>query len=119
MIDFHSTLVSALNDILPTCHETVRHPGMATPCISYLETNNYDTQHRGDTIVYSNIVYQVKVWDKSIATIQSYVPQIDAAMRSLGFHRISSGELYDKETTMIQKLLTYEALASEIIGGNE
>jgi hypothetical protein len=118
MIDFHSTLVSALNTILPTVHESVRNTGMATPCISYLETNNYDTQ-TGDTLGYSKIVYQVKLWDKSISTIQSYVPQIDAALRQAGFRRISSGELYDNETTMIQKILVYEALAYEQFGGNE
>jgi hypothetical protein len=34
-------------------------------------------------------------------------------MRAIGFKRIASGELYDNSSTMIQKILTYEALALE------
>jgi hypothetical protein len=55
----------------------------------------------------------VKVWANRIADLQKYSVEIDKALRALGFKRISSGELYDNESTMIQKILTYEALALE------
>ena len=45
--------------------------------------------------------------------IQEFSLKIDEALRTIGFKRISSGELYDKESTMIQKILTYEATALE------
>ena len=49
MIDYHSTLVTALKTILPTYYELALHSGIKTPCISYMETNNYvDTN--GDTL---------------------------------------------------------------------
>jgi hypothetical protein len=114
MIDFHRELVTALNTILPTHYEMVLHSGLKTPCISYMETNNYAaTEPTGATIGYSRITYQVKVWGNEIAELQQYAKQVDNVLRPLGFKRIASGELYDKNSTMIQKILTYEALASE------
>jgi hypothetical protein len=55
----------------------------------------------------------VKVWGNKLADLQRYAVEIDKALRTLGFKRMSSGELYDKESTMIQKILTYECLALE------
>ena len=112
MIDYHANLVSALSKILPTHYEMALHSGLATPCISYMETNNY-TSESGDTLGYSYITYQVKVWSNNIAELQQYALQVDAALRTIGFKRIASGELYDNNSSMIQKILTYEALASE------
>ena len=112
MIDYHSNLVSALKTILPTHYEMTLTSKTATPCISYMEMNNY-VDSNGDTLGYSRITYQVKVWGNDIALIQKYALQIDAVLRPLGWKRISSGELYDRASTMIQKILTYEALASE------
>ena len=112
MVDYHATLVAALNKVLPTHYEMTLKQGTKTPCISYMETNNYmaDT---GDTLGYSRITYQVKVWAHDLADIQRYAQMIDVVLRPLGFKRISSGELYDRNSTMIQKILTYEALALE------
>ena len=115
MINFHEELVSALNKVLPTHYEMALTSKTNTPCISYMETNNYSATdyNHNSTIGYSRISYQVKVWANDIATIQRYVIEVDKALRPLGFKRISSGELYDNNSTMIQKILTYEALASE------
>ena len=112
MIDIHSTLVSALNTVLPTHYEMTLHRGLATPCISYMELNNYDDA-TGDTFGYSNIQYQIKVWADDIKVIQAYARQVDAVLRPLGFSRVSSGELYDNQSSMIQKIMTYSALAVE------
>lgn len=112
MIDYHKNLVAALNKILPTHYEMVLHSGLTTPCISYMEINNY-VDSNGDTLGYSRITYQIKVWGNNIADLQKYALQIDAALRPLGWKRISSGELYDNNSTMIQKIITYEALAYE------
>lgn len=112
MINYHSNLVSALNNILPTHYEMALTQDTKTPCISYMEINNYVAEY-GSNLTYSRITYQIKVWSNSIAEIQDYSLQIDNTLRSLGFKRISSGELYDNQSTMIQKILTYEALALE------
>ena len=88
------------------------HSGLATPCISYMEVNNY-VDRNGDTLGYSRLTFQIKVWANNIATIQEYALKVDQVLRPLGFIRISSGELYDNNSSMIQKIMTYEALASE------
>lgn len=112
MVNYHSNLVGALNNILPTHYEMALTQDIKTPCISYMEINNYVAEY-GSNLTYSRITYQIKVWSNSIAEIQDYALQIDETLRSLGFKRISSGELYDNQSTMIQKILTYEALAKE------
>ena len=114
MINYHKNLVAALNEILPSYYEMTLHSGIDTPCISYMETNNYQvTEVIGATIGYSRLAYQVKVWGHNIEDLQHYAAKIDSALRALGWKRISSGELYDKQSTMIQKIMSYEALIKE------
>lgn len=114
MVDFNTQLVSALETVLPTYYEMALTSEAKVPCISYMETNNYSvTEILGATIGYSRITYQVKIWGHKIADLQKYAVEVDKVLRALGFKRIASGELYDNNSTMIQKILTYEALASE------
>lgn len=112
MINYHSELVKALNNVLPTHYEMTLTADTKTPCISYMETNNYVSAN-GDTLGYSVITYQVKVWGNKIADLQKYALEVDKVLRPLGFKRTSSNELYDRNSTMIQKILTYEAMALE------
>ena len=112
MVDYHTELKQALETILPTYYEMALYAGLNTPCISYMELNNYSST-TGDTIGYSRITYQVKVWGNDIGTLQHYALEIDKVLRPLGFTRIASGELYDMQSTMIQKILTYECNALE------
>ena len=77
MIDYHSSLVTALNTVLPTHYEMVLHSGLKTPCISYMEISNNDDA-TGDTIGYSRLSYQVKVWGNNIAEMQNYALQMAA-----------------------------------------
>lgn len=112
MIDYSKEFVSALNTVLPTHHELALIGEEETPCISYQERNNYDAA-TGDTLGYSYLSFTVKVWGTSLADLQKYALLVDKAVRPLGFKRISSGELADRQSLMKQKILTYEALASE------
>lgn len=112
MINYHSELVKALNSVLPTHYELALTSNTKTPCISYQERNNYISS-TGDTLGYSYISYTVKVWGNDIGELQRYSLQIDNVLRTIGFKRISSQELHDTQSTMIQKILTYEALALE------
>ena len=113
MINYHTTLITALETILPTHYEMTLHSGLTTPCISYMEVNNYtvaDDNYQG----FSRLTFQVKVWAKDIAEIQKYSLKVDEALRPHGFRRISSGELYDNNSSMIQKIMTYEVLSLEV-----
>lgn len=112
MIDYNKEVVSALETVLPTYYELALTSKAQVPCISYQERNNYVVAD-GNTLGYSNISFTVKVWAHSIAQIQEYVVEVDKAMRAIGFKRTSSNELFDRNSTMIQKILTFEALGLE------
>lgn len=112
MIDYHAQLKSALSSVLDTHYEMTLNSKTKTPCISYMEINNFDEQV-GDTLGYSRIAYQVKVWANDIALIQRYAKEIDRVLKPLGWKRTSAGELYDNQSSMIQKIMTYEARALE------
>ena len=56
MIDYHSTLVTTLNTILPTHYEMNLSSGTSTPCISYMELAN-NSLYEGDTLRYSILQY--------------------------------------------------------------
>ena len=114
MIDLHKSMVSALNTVLPTYYEMALTKDIKTPCISYMETNNYiTTEPTGATRSYNIVTYQVKVWANDIETIQRYAVEVDRVLRAVGLKRTSSGELYDINSTMIQKIMTFEAIALE------
>lgn len=113
MINFHKQIVNTLSTILPTYYEMILHSGIKTPCISYMELNN-TADETGDTLGYSSIQYQVKVWGEKIGDLQDYAQKIDNKLRPLGWKRISCNELQDKESVMIQKIMTYEAKALEV-----
>lgn len=116
MINYHEEIVKTLETILPTHYEMLLHSGLEVPCISYMELNNYDA-NTGNTIGYSRITFQVKVWSNRVMDLQKYSLMIDKALRPLGFKRISTSELFDYQSSMMQKILTFECLALEEFGG--
>ena len=114
MIDYNKEIVKALNPILPTHYEMILHSGLKTPCYSYMEINNYlTTDVINFTLGYSRITYQIKVWASRIEDIQRFAALADEALRKIGLKRVSSGELYDKNSSMIQKIMTFECLTLE------
>lgn len=114
MIDYNKEVVSALKTILPIHHELTLTHGTTTPCLSYMELSNV-VEESGDTLEYSRVSFQIKVWGTDLALLNRYAGQVDTKMRSLGFTRTSGGELYDRVSSMIQKIMTYEAKALETI----
>ena len=112
MIDYHQTLVTALNTVLPTHYEMATQKSKTLPCISYMELSNV-VDVNGDTLGYSRITYQVKVWGNKIGDIQKYAQLIDIVLRPLGWTRVGCNEAYDPNSTMIQKIMSYEKLAKE------
>ena len=118
MIDYGKELVAALETVLPTHHELVLHSGLEVPCISYQERDNSaEENEQGESLGYSRITYTVKVWAREIATIQKHALEVDKVLRSLGFRRTSANELYDNNSSMIQKIMTYSAKAVEQFEG--
>lgn len=116
MIDYHKELLSILSKILPTYFELNLTKDVSVPCITYLELNDYE-EYKGDTLGYSIIRYQIKVWSTKLSELQSYGQQIDNALRKAGWRRVSAIELYDTDTAMKQKVFNYEARFREIYEG--
>lgn len=112
MVDYNKELVSALETVLPTHYELALTSKTETPCISYQERNNYVSVN-GNTRGYSMVSFTVKVWANNVADIMKYSVEVDDVLRPIGFKRTSSNELYDINSTMIQKIMTYEALFLE------
>lgn len=112
MINYHKNMVKTLSAILPTHYEMLLYRGISKPCISYMELSN-TSRETGDTLGYSTIQYQIKVWSTKIEDLQNFTLKIDDALRPLGWKRVSSNELFDRESTMMQKILVYEANALE------
>lgn len=112
MIDYHSTLVKTLETVLPTHYELVLTSKTKTPCISYMENNNYQGP-TGKTLGYSHISYTITVWADGVGKCQEYALKIDEALRPIGWRRNSSGELFDKNTGLVRKIMNYEALVLE------
>lgn len=113
MVDLHKTIVSSLSTIgLPVHYELNLKSGLATPCISYMELAN-QIEVQTDITDISLVQYQVKIWATDLADIQRYAAAIDRVMRNLDFKRVAAAEL--AQEPMIQKILTYEGLTSEIL----
>lgn len=112
MIDVYPDIRSALNTILPTHYEMTLHSGFKVPCISYMEVSNVD-RISGETLGYSDISFQVKVWSTDISDIQKYSSEVDRVLRPLGWKRTSVVEAHDNNSSMIQKVMTYTAIGCE------
>lgn len=113
MINYHASLVTALNELnIPVYYEMFMTSGASLPCVSYMELFNAATVE-GDTLGYSEIQYQISIWDSSIATIQNHIDDLDKVMREQGFTRISSNEMADTKLGIIRKIFTYQARAVE------
>lgn len=112
MYNYHTQLVAVLQDILPTFYELNLEKDTPLPCISYQEKNN-SNREMGDDIWYSTISYYIKVWGEDIETLQTYAAEVDRALRPLGFKRTSAIELQNPKSTIMQKVMVFEARAVE------
>lgn len=113
MINYHKQLKQALATAtsLPVYYELLLTADTQFPCITYYEVSNIDNRV-GDTLRFSDIQYQIKVWG-DLETIQSKAQLIDDAVRPLGFRRVGGREMISANPAIIQKVLTYNAIGCE------
>lgn len=88
MIDYNKEIVEICEKILPTYHESLRI-SQELPCITYREDGNYSVG-TGDTVEYSVLRFQLKVWTKTIAELQNYSLLLDRKMAKAKFTRLST-----------------------------
>lgn len=112
MIDYHTRLVTALKTIgIPVKYELTLSQGDATPLISYIGLNNYVQEM---ATLQDIVGFNIKLkYGELIQRIYRNTLKIDDTLRPIGFTRTNSNELYDPNSAMIQKIMTYEGLGYE------
>lgn len=114
MVNYSKDIVAALQATgLPVHYEMILKKGLTLPCISYMELENL-VDIQTDIADIDIIQYQIKVWANNPKDIADYSAAVDSIMRGLNWTRISAKELVDNNNTIIQKVLTYEALNEEV-----
>lgn len=79
----------------------------ATPCISYMEASNISSAI-GDTLKYSEVVFQVKVWTETLKELIEITENIDIKLEKNGFKRTSCFETTDDG--LLVKIMKYSAI---------
>ena len=110
MVDYKTQITSLLNTILPTYYEYFLGDDITLPCITYIESDNA-VRVDGDTMRYSYLTFTIKLYAYTVADIATYGPEIDEALKSAGFERLSSNEM--KVNSQIVKIMNYRATALE------
>ena len=114
MINYKPTLVEKLNELFdgayPVVAENFLTEDITFPCISYYLSNDV-VRANGDTLGYSDVYYNIKVWGYAIADMEPIAIEIDTMMRNLGFRRIATTELW--LNGLVQKELRYQGLGKE------
>lgn len=106
MIDYSDDLVNALEQILPVYLDGNVTEDVELPCISYKLSNDRQLIE-GDTVGFSEIRYQLRLWAYTYSDLQRYAKQIDKTMKPLGFERTGSNDLFNVRDTIKQKILSY------------
>jgi hypothetical protein len=110
LVDYHEELVTALSGIgIPVYYEHFKTE-RSLPCITYLEIFNGDLA-TGDTLSYSDMAFQIKIWDKTISSVQTIFNDLDNTLKPLGFNRTFSVEVMDGDLNV--KILRYNGIGWE------
>jgi hypothetical protein len=121
MIDVKPSILTALlaNAALiallgtgPRITQTVAHSTNPYPRITFFELGNVDSLYVDDAAYASEIDIQIDIWNKIVdpATFKSpstIAIQVDLTMKSLGFKRMTSMDLYEDDTSVWHKALRY------------
>ena len=108
MIDIKQDLVALLKTATSwdVYYSSFYKPG-TLPAITYIELDNADL-YNGDTVDYSTLRYEIKVYAGTMADMVSKSAAIDAAMKVEGWSRYMSMETSDEYGFI--KVLRYVAI---------
>ncbi|EOO28617.1 hypothetical protein IIU_05735 [Bacillus cereus VD133] len=68
-----------------------------SPYITFSEVNNQDGDFVDDEVYTSVLLYQIDIWSKKPIAMQCK-KEVDKVMKSLGFTRFSTADLYEPDT---------------------
>ncbi|EMA6341685.1 MULTISPECIES: DUF3168 domain-containing protein [Bacillus cereus group] len=83
------------------------------PYITFSEVNNQDGDFADDRVYNSDLLYQIDIWSKKPITIQ-YKKEVDRVMKSIGFSRFSTADLYEDDTKIYHYGMRYRTKISLI-----
>jgi len=83
--------------------------------ITLFELTNFDSAWADGAAITSEVHLQVDVWVKEAST-SAIAAEVDKTMKSLGFKRTGSADLYEEDTKIFHKALRY-VTEREIEGG--
>ncbi|CEH28860.1 hypothetical protein AM501_27305 [Aneurinibacillus migulanus] len=76
------------------------------PRITFFEMDNVDNRFADDTAIASEIRIQIDVWSKG--STSKIANEVDKTMKSLGFRRTASTDLYEDDTKVFHKGMRYK-----------
>lgn len=113
MYNYDKELVAILSNILPTYYELNLTKDIEKPCISWmLHSNTVNVE--GDTLGYSYLNYQIKVWSNDVKDLNEKSELIDETLRPIGFKRMSCIDMFEVEGNLKQRVMTYQANVKEL-----
>lgn len=112
MLNYHTRFYNLLKEATRAdVYYEVFTKKTATPCVSYMEVNN-SVYASGDTMRFSNISFQVKVWSSTILEANAIASDISSHLEANGFRQVSSQDLYDGNEIM--KVMRFNAIGYEM-----
>lgn len=81
------------------------------PSITFFEMNNMDTQTADNEDYASSISIQIDVWDKKPPN--PIAKEVDRVMKSLGFFRFGTADIFEEDTKIYHKGLRYRIVKEE------
>ena len=113
MIDTKQEFVAALQSTGYDVYYEAFYQPVNRPCITYKEVDNFENQ-KGDTLKYSKVSYQIKLYVKSVQEMDTASSAIDEALDEIGYDRYFTLEDVDNNDYLV-KVFRYEADVREYL----
>ncbi|MED0672036.1 DUF3168 domain-containing protein [Aneurinibacillus aneurinilyticus] len=78
------------------------------PRITFFEMDNVDDRFADDEAISSEIRIQIDIWSKK--STPNIADEVDKTMKSLGFRRTASADLYEEDTKVFHKGMRYKTI---------
>lgn len=78
------------------------------PRITFFEINNVGALYADDEEQGSAIYLQIDIWSKG--STSAIAEEVDKAMKSLGYGRISAADLFEEDTLIFHKAMRYKTM---------
>ena len=110
MLDTRKAIVAALEQVQDNVKYELDVQSPTLPLISYKCIDDSVNKY-GDTLGYSDVIYQVKVWTTKMSELATLTQSIDDKLKAIGLHRTYFSEL--KEANVLIGVMQYTGLVKE------